>query len=829
MKKLLAVLLTAAMTLSMLIVPVGVSAETTTKTATVGYQAVTGTKQTGTTDWANVTLEQNGTYFVDSADDMTALATAVNNGSAKGKNITVYVTVDTLDMSGVTFTGIGTATNPFDGTFDGQGVTVKNLAMNLTESQDYGLFGVINGATIKNIVLDSTCTVQVTRRSATLGDGALVGKIADTGIVDNVMVKMAFTFNTNEEAVGGIVGIVAATSADDAVQIKNCTFSGAFNKNGKNINQSGCVLGIASSGKVTLYNCVNKSAFDAGYGYDIGGLIGLASSGANVTIDQCTNEGNITAKFKVGGIVGEACDIVITNSDNIAAIKSIDGDNSTSYCGGIVGIVKGASSVTNTTNSGTVTSNKYNNAGGIAGYVESGTLTLSACRNAGAVNAKTTNAGGMVGYASGKLTLNGCTNNGAIKATTTYAGGMVAQIAGADSSIIGCTNNSTVWVSTGYGSGIVGNASATLTIEDCINTTNGVITCDQYGSGNSNCAGILGYTNKTTTVKNCVNSAKLAGNAKAEAGIVGAAEAPSITIEYCVNNGEINARNGRNVGGILGYTTSTTTKVIGCENTGKVYSNNSMGGIVGYAKGESLEVVSCANFGVVEGKGADTSGTFSSLGGIVGNIETTATVTNCANYGELKFVGAYIGGLAGVVQNGKTATFTNFAQKGIVNAPADGFTAKVVCGNEDTTTGTINATNCYDATSLITHFAGYQLGTYTEEGVTGNKIRLVGTIGADYANYDEVGFIVTIKRGEETKTVEHYCEAIYSSLLAENNNTVAAEKYRNGGYMFALALYGISAGEYTFEVQTVSLAMNGETYTVGETSTFTCTVPAING
>ena len=88
MKKLLAVLLTAAMTLSMLVVPVTVSAETTTPaTETVGYQAVKGTK-TGSTTWTDtMELTENGTYYVATAADMTALATLVNNGPAKGSAI----------------------------------------------------------------------------------------------------------------------------------------------------------------------------------------------------------------------------------------------------------------------------------------------------------------------------------------------------------------------------------------------------------------------------------------------------------------------------------------------------------------------------------------------------------------------------------------------------------------------------------------------------------------------------------------------------------------------------------------------------------------------
>ena len=877
MKKLLAVLLTAAMTLSMLVVPVTVSAETTTET--VGYQDVTVT-QTGTTDWANLTdFETNGTYYIKDATGMTKLAELVNGGKATGKNITVYVTVETLDMSSVTsFAGIGTATNPFDGTFDGQGVTITNLSMTTTAAAPFGLFGVANGgAEIKNLVIADTCTFTIAH--GTGANGTVLGKATGNVTVNNISSAAKFNdSNGPKDKTGGIVGLVDAGGY--TVNVNNCTFSGLFDGTG-NKTRSGGIVGYVQTDGTTLniYNCLNTSditvavSSNSGWGEAVGGILGATYQNVTVRVENCVNEGDIDGKEKFGGIAGEVGNTTIVSCVNKGTISAYNYRGG--QLGGLVGYVKGTSSISDSQNLGTVKQAKKGAAGGLVGKAEgllditncsngaavtadvtvtetdsqtgtttvyfapaggmigysSAKVTMSGCTNSGAVSSKSQNVGGMIGESTGADTsITDCTNEGAVKAATTYAGGMVGQIAGADSSIKKCTNNSTVYVETQFGGGIVGNATATLTIEECTNTTNGIITCNAYGTGRSNCGGILGYTSADTTVKNCVNSAKLAGNASAEAGIVGGSEASSLAIEYCVNNGEVNARNGRDVGGILGYTKNASTKVIGCENTGKVYTNNSVGGIVGFADGGTiLEVISCNNFGTIEGKGTDTSGLFSSLGGIVGYIKVAATVTNCTNYGELIFKGAYIGGLAGAVQDGYTVDFTNFAQKGIINAPATGFTAKLVCGSEGYTTATINATNCYDATNMVTHFTGYQIGTYTENEVTGNKIRLVGTIGSDYANYDEVGFIVKITRKSDsaTKTVEHYCEAIYSSLLAENNETESVTKYRNGGYWFALALYGISAGDYTFEVQTISLAMDGESYTVGETKTFDCTIPAL--
>lgn len=740
MKKLLAVLLTVAMTLSLLIVPVTVSAETTN--ATVGYQAVTGTQKAGTTDWASVTLEENGVYYVATADDMVALAVAVNNGSAKGKNITVYVTADTLDMGSVTFAGIGTAANPFDGAFDGQGVTVQNLAMNFTETADLGMFGVIDGATVKNIVLDSTCTVQVTRRSATLGDGALVGRIEETGVVENVLVKTVITLGTNEEALGGIIGIVAAEDAQNGgVQIRNCTFQGTFSRNNKNLNQSGGILGVAKAGYVKLYSCVNKSDLDCGWGYDIGGIVGAGNSGSHIVVDTCVNEGKITAKEKSGGIAGEVNDIEITNSANAGAIVGRD-NTAVGNIGGLVGISKGNSSISNSVNSGTVDGAKGN-------------------------------VGGFVGNASGALTLTGCTNKAAVKATA--------------------------WA------------------DPC------------------SCGGFVGYSAGTTTIVSSVNDANILTAGSAAAGIIGYSNG-TLTVTDCVNNGTINPefKGQPNIAGIAGTVAGTKATISGCVNNGDVKALNKNGGIVGEASAATLTVENCLNFGAITAKGTPSDGVgqaFNSAGGILGRVNTNATVSNCTNYGAVTNTGnGFAGGLIGGVDSERTVTLTCSVNKGTQshadtdNGGSDWLQGNLAAANHGTIT---YGTDSYDATGVAAHFAGYQLGTYTKDGATGNKIRLVGTIGSDYADYDEVGFIVKITRTSdgETKHINHYCEAIYASLLGENDSTIDASKYREGGYMFALALYGISAGEYTFEVQTVSVKMGQTEYVVGETVSFTCTVP----
>lgn len=720
MKKLLAVLLTAAMTLSMLVVPVTVSAETTETTTTatnVGYQTVApvytteNVEENDITDLSGLsTAPTSGSYCITDYNGMVKLAKFVNEDQATMAGVTIYL-LNNIDMTSVeNFAGIGTATTPFAGTFDGQGYAITNLSMSSVSTANFGVFASIKGAAISNVVLAETCTFNHSHSNdAKNGNGTLVGMIYDQGTVQNVLVNATVNqmSSGNTHYFGGIVGQTTTkdSSATQDIKITNCQFSGTISQAPSNPHVIGGVLGYSNNSETVISNCLNTAAIYTRWGYGTGGILGAST--AFVKIENCKNAGNISCKEQTGGIVGYAGNIEILSCENTGVITSI---GSGAKLGGIIGNVSSRCVVQNCTNSGALMSvNGYS--GGIVGN-SSGVTTISNSKNEAAINPTSSDAAGIIGYSNGTLEVTYCVNNGAINNVTDDIRGQPRL------------------------AGIVGQAAGTK-----------------------------------ATISNCENNGVVNGQSRI-AGIVGEAAASTLTVEKCLNFGTITA----------GYNTSSD-------------------GAVAY---------NCS-------------------GGIVGRVNTNGSISNCTNYGAISHtVAGYAGGIIGTVADGKTVTFNALINKGTQSHSTGA--SDWLCGNKSATTATINgADSCYDVTEegYATHFTGYQIGTYTENEVSGNKIRLVGTIGSDYANYDEVGFIVKITRESdgEVKTVEHYCEAIYSSLLAENNNTVAASKYRQGGYMFALALYGISAGEYTFEVQTISLAMNGESYTVGETSTFDCTIP----
>lgn len=107
--------------------------------------------------------QEKGNFIVKSAEELAYIANMINTGSIDSKNITIRL-VDFIDLSNRYWTPIGTAENPFKGTFDGNGYVIKNLTVNgdYLEDNNYGgLFGVCEKATIKNIGLESALVMNV--------------------------------------------------------------------------------------------------------------------------------------------------------------------------------------------------------------------------------------------------------------------------------------------------------------------------------------------------------------------------------------------------------------------------------------------------------------------------------------------------------------------------------------------------------------------------------------------------------------------------------------------------------------------------------------------
>ena len=151
--------------------------------------------------------KKDGKYLISDAEDLVTFSQAVNGGFCRDASASLEADIDVSTADG--FLPIGTGVNPFSGDFSGNGHT---LTLDITDGVDYdttkatGLFGVIHGATITDIILKGTVDGGDVADSYT---GAVVGVAGLDGADSNYN----YVYNIYSEVtvrgggyVGGIVG-----------------------------------------------------------------------------------------------------------------------------------------------------------------------------------------------------------------------------------------------------------------------------------------------------------------------------------------------------------------------------------------------------------------------------------------------------------------------------------------------------------------------------------------------------------------------------------------------------------------------------------------------
>ena len=94
---------------------------------------------------------------ISSVDEFIEFKNNVNSGTTY-VGMTVFLDSD-MSFSGKTFEPIGySGSSYFRGVFDGQGYVISNLAIN-SSSLHAGLFEYSRGLAIKNVILDSSCSI----------------------------------------------------------------------------------------------------------------------------------------------------------------------------------------------------------------------------------------------------------------------------------------------------------------------------------------------------------------------------------------------------------------------------------------------------------------------------------------------------------------------------------------------------------------------------------------------------------------------------------------------------------------------------------------------
>lgn len=485
-------------------------------------------------------------YQISNLAELTALANVVNNGnSMEGKYIKVM-----NDIKGVNTTiGYFDDAQPkdkdvyFKGDFDGNG---KTITLNLKQTAKKSL--------------------------ALIGDAAYPANIHDV-IVDGTVNS---TYNY-------VAGVCAKINGGQGSKVSNCT-------NKATVNGASYVGGVVGycDGKTANGVVVSGGknyAEITGTDHSIGGVVGGALDNSSVV--NCSNDGAIVGKHRVGGVLGRM-DLEVANTANIQLISRCvnNGVVSGSYeVGGITGSFdhnkKGGNDysrkrVLNCTNNGDVLSNGGGNNG---------------------------NTGGIIGGVSYAVFVSKCVNNGKV----TVTGGHKT------------TGGITAWSQNVY----------------IINSFNkGEI------SGYSQVGGLTGYS-YYSWIYNSANEAPVTAGWYL-GGLVGYCRQDYITNSY--NTGYVFGKNQSGVyaGGLVGYIWATSkykTYLWNCYNTAAVEYNYTtastdpiVGGIVGgffNKQGNFGNIENVVNSGRIGPKDADDVTTESFSSGTIGGIIYNTGIQRC--------------------------------------------------------------------------------------------------------------------------------------------------------------------------------------------------------
>ena len=221
--------------------------------------------------------EKGGTTYTDLHQ---ALEAAKNSGTVK-----LLRDVELTD----TWTPVGDSSTPFKGTFDGDGHKITGLK--ITSGSYIGLFGYVGeGATIKNVNLVGANVFGVKRV------GALIGQIKGNATVSNCTVDSTSHVAGSDSNTGGLIGEAAGGITVKLEKLINYATVMNTENNGPS-RAAGIIAQVTSGANVTITNCVNNGAITTNTGY-AGGIVAAKQGSSKVSFENCSNAGTLTGNYK---------------------------------------------------------------------------------------------------------------------------------------------------------------------------------------------------------------------------------------------------------------------------------------------------------------------------------------------------------------------------------------------------------------------------------------------------------------------------------------------------------------------------------------------------
>lgn len=222
-------------------------------------------------------------YLIGSADNLNTLMTLINEGNKDYEYQTAYYkqTADIDASSIMSGLSIGNDEYPFKGIYDGNGKTISN---------NQGLFGVIEDATIKGVRLIDCAANPDAKKTVT---GFMCNSSRGNNRIENCGCELAATTDDKSTIFGSICGkVISGTLSINGCRVKGKDDGSIFKVSNQNstINMGGFIGKIDASATADItdsYFTNSKNTFASGKQANncVGGLCGLNEG--TLTVSQC--------------------------------------------------------------------------------------------------------------------------------------------------------------------------------------------------------------------------------------------------------------------------------------------------------------------------------------------------------------------------------------------------------------------------------------------------------------------------------------------------------------------------------------------------------------
>lgn len=323
------------------------------------------------------------------------IETAVELQSIQNDLSAAYILMNDIDLTGITWSPIGSSSTPFFGSFDGNGKTISNLTIS-SSAQNNGFFGSLtSGATIKDLTFtDCSVTTTISWCGVVIGSIIMSSSAHETAVISNVDCVRC-SVSTSAPYVGCLVGGIYTSAV---VEIVDCevSYSEAESTNSDSV---GCFVGSCRSSSSTeitrcnvLYSHARASSYQAGC------FVGGCTSASLLVIDSSTAQNSIaesSSSYSVSCLVGQCNLAASVNALNCDVVNCLA--KGTDYVGGLYGMNwAGSVAASDCTVTGCTIVATSNYAGGIAGRIASGQVgTFSGCTVTDSTILATTYAAGI--------------------------------------------------------------------------------------------------------------------------------------------------------------------------------------------------------------------------------------------------------------------------------------------------------------------------------------------------------------------------------------------------------------------------------------------------